>query len=111
MEGLFAGLTVCLLVSLLLVLVARGGQWAIPSTWEGRTPCFGIHTDEARWGFVLERWRWRIGIAISGGSGWIAAANVSSKTTKATSVSGGFQGSVNPRGQCAHLVSFAPETR
>jgi len=76
----------------------------------GRTPCFGIHTDEAKWEFVLERWRWRISAATSGGSGWIAVADISSKRAMPTSVSRGFQGSVNPGEQCAHPVNFAPET-
>ena len=132
MKWLLAGLTMCLLISLLLAAVtdgarrhclpllaslgqaasrARGEEWAILSPQSGRTPRFRVHGDNARWQFGLEKWRWRIRIAISGGSDRIATADISSKPAMPTSVSGDFQGSVNPREQCTHLVSFAPQTR
>ena len=111
MKGLLAGLTLCLLISLSLVLVAdevrrgcppllaslgqaasrlQGGEWVILSALSDRTPWFLAHAGEARWEFVLEKWRWRIRTATSGGSGWTAAADISSKTVMPTSVSGGF---------------------
>lgn len=131
MKGLLAGLTVCLLVSLLLVLVAdgaprgclpllaslgqaasrlQGGEWVILSTLSDRTPWFRVHASEARWEFVLEKGRWRIRTAISSGSGWTAAPDISSRMAMPTSASGGFQSSVNPGEQRAHLASFAPQT-
>ncbi|MFQ6100410.1 MAG: transposase [Anaerolineae bacterium] len=46
----------------------------------------------------------------SGGPARTTAAGFSAKTATPTSVSMGFQGSLGPREQCAHLGSFVPET-
>jgi len=80
MKDLFAVLTVCLLVSLLLILATdagrggcpsmlttldqvtsrlQGGEWATPSIWSNSAPRFRSHIGEVRWEFVLKKWRWR----------------------------------------------------
>ena len=80
MKELFAGLTVCLLISSLLMAVADeagrecphlsaslsltvsrlwDGKWAFAVTWSDREPRFRIHAGEAGWEFAFDGWRWR----------------------------------------------------
>ena len=80
MKELLAGLTICLIASLLLIAVADGvgrgyphlstslgltvgGLWdrerTLAATWSDRGPWFRIHTDEAGREFTFDRWRWR----------------------------------------------------
>jgi hypothetical protein len=118
MKGLFAGLTVCLLVSLLLVLVAdgarrgcppllaslgqavrrlQGGEWAIPSIWSDRALWFRLHAGEAGWEFLLEKGRWR---NTHCHLRWIrpdSSGRYLLQNGDADTGSGGFQGSVGLR--------------
>jgi hypothetical protein len=80
MKGLLAGLTVCLLASLLLMAVmdgvergyfyrsaslglAAGGlrdrERAFAATWSGRAPGLRVYAGKAGSEFPLEKWRWR----------------------------------------------------
>jgi len=78
-KRLLTGLTVCLLVSLLLMARADGvarsyshllvslslaidrlqdGEWAIATTWSHRDSCFRPHAGEIGWKFRREEWLW-----------------------------------------------------
>ncbi len=131
MKGLLAGLTVCLLASLLLMTVAdgveRGYLYRSASLGlavgglQDRERAFAATCVEepqdsastlARPGRSsrLRNGGGRIHTVRPGGSGWIAAAGFSAEAAIPTSASIGFQGSVSSRKQCACLGSFVPRT-
>jgi hypothetical protein len=132
MRELLAGLTICLIASLLLVAVADGAgrgylhlsaplsltggrlwnrKWASATIWSDRVSWFRIHAGEAGWEFAFDKWQWtnthrqlrRVRLD-SGGEFLCQGAPI------LTSVSIGFQGPVTSREQCAHLGSFVPRT-
>ena len=133
MKKLFAGLTVCLLISLLLMTVADGlgsgyahrsaslglavgrlwnRKWASAATWSDRGSwLFRIHAGEAGWRFAFDGWRWRNTHHQPRVRPDSSGRFLCQGTDIMTSVSIGFQGSVNSREQCAHLGSFVPKTR
>jgi hypothetical protein len=80
MKELLAGLTICLIASLLLVAVADGagrgyphlsaslgltasglwnGEWAFAATWSNRGSWLRIHVGEAGWECTFDKWLWR----------------------------------------------------
>jgi len=95
MRRLLTGLTVCLLVSLLLMARANGvgrsyshlpaslslaidrlrdREWAITTTWSDRDSIFRTHAGKVRWKFGPEKWQWgnmyrQIGWIRTGSSG------------------------------------------
>ena len=120
MTGLLAGLTVCLLVSLLLMTVADGlrrGHPHLPAflsltvggLWD-REPWLHIHAGKAGGELAFKKWRWR---SMHHQIRWIRldSGGRSLHQDGDTDISGiGFQGSVSSREQCAHLGSFVPKT-
>lgn len=79
MRELLAGLTICLIASLLLVAVADGvgrgyphlsallsltggrlwnTKWASATIWSDRVSWFRIHAGEAGWEFAFDKWQW-----------------------------------------------------
>ena len=80
MKELLAGLTICLIASLLLMAAADGAgrgyphlsaslgltvgrlwtrKWAYVATWSDRGSWFRIHAGGAGWELAFDKWRWK----------------------------------------------------
>jgi len=123
-RGLLAGLTVCLLAALLLVLVDGVGredphlaaswlqdaEWACTAIWSDRWPRFRTRACGTKGQFTLDRRRWKVRTV---SLRWLrlgSSGKFPRQGAILTSVSTGFQGAVAPRERSALLGSFVPRT-
>ena len=111
MRGFLAGLTVCLLAALLLVLVDGVGredshlaaswlqdaEWACTAIWSDRWPRFRTRACGTKGQFTLDKRRCKVRTVSLGGSDWAVVASSPVRVAILTSVSIGFQGAVTPR--------------
>ncbi len=124
MKGLLAGLAVCLLAALLLVLVDGMGrenshpaaswlqdaQWACTTIASDRWLQFHTRARGTKWQFTLNKRRWKDTHCQVRWLRLHSGGKFPVKATILSSVSTSFQGAVAPREQSALLGSFVPRT-